>query len=686
MKKTTLALCIASVALLAGLRRGEAQGTAFSYQGSLLNCGLPATGRYDFLFSAAADAGGVNLVCSPFATNAVPVSNGLFTVSIDFGNGVFNGAARWLQIEVKTNGAPDYLALTPLTPITPTPYAQYAPNAGTAGVAYTLSGALPASQLPSVVVTNNQPSVALAGTFTGAMTGDGRGLTNAIVTDAKAMFGLHGDGVTDDTAAMQAAVNWAFGAAPNNTILHIPAGRYLLSDSITLPDVIFGAAGGLYPTNAGVIMEGAGTATELHFDVANKPGIVYGFREYDTLRNMTISGPLLDDWGNNNGEVGITKSYYAAPAFHLTFDNLRLAGWDKAMAFSNCWNLTVHAVDCQSNASAGLGFCGCHDLDIDRCSVTGWQVGAAIGYVGTAYACWQAPDEGNGDNATLRNSLASLATSALWNDELNLTVTSFHAENCGVYGQFYQQTTVKGMYTLDNLPYATNGHPAYFEVGSAATSGVIFENNSITGTLGRSYLFNIISNDTTTFMPLYHGRGWQWGLYNTNTVVSIRGYDNDQPYWHTVVNPGEGYCGGSMTMTNTPMSWASAGWLIARNTEGWLTYQVPTVAPGRAENYASVGSPYIHTLYFTGEQGVTNMSIGLDLVSAFIGNQYNGTGDTQYVVCGITNGFLTALTFTNNFQNDSPVRAFMVRISDSQFDGGVTNNVYLVRWEIQSNP
>ena len=61
------------------------------------------------------------------ASNAVVVSNGLFTVTLDFGTGVFNGDARWLDIAVKTNSAGGFTTLMPRQPLTPSPYVPYVP-------------------------------------------------------------------------------------------------------------------------------------------------------------------------------------------------------------------------------------------------------------------------------------------------------------------------------------------------------------------------------------------------------------------------------------------------------------------------------------------------------------------------------------------------------------------------------
>src|SRR5688572_443269 len=113
-----------------------AQGTAFTYQGRLTDTGAPANGLYDFQFTVHSAASGNVPVSPAYATNGVPVTNGLFTVTLDFGAGVFTGGARWLNVEVKTNAAPGPLiTLTPRTEITAAPYAVFAGSAVTASSA-----------------------------------------------------------------------------------------------------------------------------------------------------------------------------------------------------------------------------------------------------------------------------------------------------------------------------------------------------------------------------------------------------------------------------------------------------------------------------------------------------------------------------------------------------------------------
>src|SRR3954467_12296443 len=106
--KTASFVCVSVVTLLAPLYI-YAQGTAFTYQGALSDAAVPANGNYDFRFIAYDAAGGGSVAGGPVTNSAVAVSNGLFTTTLDFGNLTFaNGAARWLEIAVRTNGTASF--------------------------------------------------------------------------------------------------------------------------------------------------------------------------------------------------------------------------------------------------------------------------------------------------------------------------------------------------------------------------------------------------------------------------------------------------------------------------------------------------------------------------------------------------------------------------------------------------
>ena len=73
-----------------------AQGTAFTYQGQLQNNGSPASGIYNLTFTLFSTSTSGVAIAGPVTNNAVNVTNGLFTVLIDFGPGVFSAATNWL--------------------------------------------------------------------------------------------------------------------------------------------------------------------------------------------------------------------------------------------------------------------------------------------------------------------------------------------------------------------------------------------------------------------------------------------------------------------------------------------------------------------------------------------------------------------------------------------------------------
>jgi len=118
-----------------------AQGTAFTYQGQLNDGGTPANGQYDLQFTAYDDSSAGNVVGGPLTQAPVAVSNGLFTVVIDFSDGTFLGERVWLEIGARTNGSVDpYVVLSPRQEMTPTPYAIFSESSTFATYAGNVAG------------------------------------------------------------------------------------------------------------------------------------------------------------------------------------------------------------------------------------------------------------------------------------------------------------------------------------------------------------------------------------------------------------------------------------------------------------------------------------------------------------------------------------------------------------------
>ncbi len=148
-----------------------AQGTAFTYQGDLTAGGQPANGSFDIAFTLYNAASAGTQVGTAVTNLATGVTNGLFTVTLDFGATPYNGQALWLQIAVSPAGSNTFNALSPLQQLTSVPYAVQSLNAGTAA---NVTGSISLAQLPGVVLTNGETNVSITGTFSGS----GSGLTN----------------------------------------------------------------------------------------------------------------------------------------------------------------------------------------------------------------------------------------------------------------------------------------------------------------------------------------------------------------------------------------------------------------------------------------------------------------------------------------------------------------------------
>ena len=96
----------------------------FSYQGYLSANGTPANGSYDMTFTLFRQ--GETTPGPSVAIDSVPVTLGVFTVRLDFGQNVFDGTAYELGIAVRphsSGGGTTFVNLQPRQPLSAAPYA-----------------------------------------------------------------------------------------------------------------------------------------------------------------------------------------------------------------------------------------------------------------------------------------------------------------------------------------------------------------------------------------------------------------------------------------------------------------------------------------------------------------------------------------------------------------------------------
>jgi endosialidase-like protein len=220
---TFVSLFIMCVAVM----QAEAQQTDFSYQGKLTDNGSPANGNYDLQFDLWDAPTGGNQV-SPKKTLAnIPVTNGVFTVTVDFGAGIFNGGLKFMEVAARPSGTGPYTVLSPRQQITSTPYAVRSLNTATADLATN------AQQLAGVAATeyvrNSDARLSDARTPTA---GSSNYVQNSSSPQAAANFNISGNGTAGGTlSANQVNANTQYNLNGNRAFAINGAGQWTNSNT-----------------------------------------------------------------------------------------------------------------------------------------------------------------------------------------------------------------------------------------------------------------------------------------------------------------------------------------------------------------------------------------------------------------------------------------------------------------------
>jgi hypothetical protein len=558
ISKLPMILLGLSVWGVAGRGLALEQATAIMYQGSLSGNGAPVNGFYDLSFTVYDSATQGQQIGASVTKLATVVTNGGFTVNLEFGSGVFTGPARWLEITVSTNGGSDLATLGPRQQITAVPYAAYASSAASAvSFSGTFGGDISGAQGETVVTSvNGYPAAQVAA---GAATANGGTSANAPSTlvkrdaggsfsastisvqtlyasnivsqsyggnlalatmpqlptiDAKANFGAAGDGVTDDTEALQAAINYLGDGDRHSLHLYIPAGKYKISSSLKLPPVHFPMTQGGIAPDSGFVIEGAGMGATQIIVPTGSAGLVAnsgsGYSSIEVTR-IGFAGPN-DASGTVGLQLGAPGCYYGN-----TVKVIDCAAWglDYGFMVQEMWLVQIRGCNLVSNRLENIYTSGAHVLYIDSCQITGSGDGNFISGNGISYHfSAQCPN----DNAAINNCLISICTNAIFNDEADLTVNNGDFEGNGCVFRSYGPLTVIGSYILDaGVPaplLQTSVAPC--ELGDYYFGRVIFINPDFQTTRPK---FNYTGTDYVP--PLFIGRGTFAGKLNgTNDVTA----------------------------------------------------------------------------------------------------------------------------------------------------------------------
>jgi hypothetical protein len=150
MKRTIIHFIAATAVVAAATIVSHAQTTTFNYQGRLTEGGNPANGAYQMQFKLFDAVVAGNQIGSTLNDVPVTVSQGLFSIKLDFGIAAFSGASRWIEIAVRHSSSEFYTVLSPREQITSSPYSVRTIYAGLADDALKLGGTPASDYLKAV--------------------------------------------------------------------------------------------------------------------------------------------------------------------------------------------------------------------------------------------------------------------------------------------------------------------------------------------------------------------------------------------------------------------------------------------------------------------------------------------------------------------------------------------------------
>ena len=319
-----------------------AQGTAFTYQGRLNAGGNPVNGNYDFTFAMFNNSSTNSGQAGTTLTDLdVGVTNGLFTVTLDFGAN-FPGANRWLAIGVRSNGTTSFTAISPLQDLTPTPYAIYSANAGSATTATSassassvaasgISGMLSLVNLPASVVTNTEIGVTLSGALSGTFSGNGAGLTS--LNASQLSSGVVPNGVLP---GFQASSEYStIGGGQGNVVIGpwatIAGGNNNTNNNPTGTAATIAGGQNNIITNGLQAAIGGGFGNFANGNYATVPGGIDNVANGTAaaasgFKNQALSGGAVVSGGGNNIASGLNSSVGGGSANQATQQGAAVAG------------------------------------------------------------------------------------------------------------------------------------------------------------------------------------------------------------------------------------------------------------------------------------------------------------------------------------------------------------------------
>lgn len=226
-------------------------------------------------------------------------------------------------------------------------------------------------------------------------------------------YGAAGDGVTDDTAAINDALTYAQTFDLGAT-LFFPAGEYLISSTITIPYVSGHGLGGISILGEGRYASVIFSNNDI--DLIEYVGDGSDPNDSYNLFGMSIQNIYLRYYGGNSTKTGI-KFIYCHQVLML---NVRVRYFKTGVYLEHCSNSTFIAVGISGNVTGARGF------DVGDRSVSNAYIACFFGASGDAYSVSANSvgffaERGNISDQNIMYFDCGNATTAIWIDGQNTT-------------------------------------------------------------------------------------------------------------------------------------------------------------------------------------------------------------------------------------------------------------------------
>jgi hypothetical protein len=199
-------------AVLLSVRAASAQTSQFTYQGKLTDGGNPSNGNFDFEFKLFNAVSGGSQQGSTLQRPNVTVTNGIFTVLLDFTASFFPGADRFLEISVAAAGSGSFTVLNPRQQIGSTPYAIKSAGAASAdSLSAACTGCVTDTQINAISGSKISGAIPVAS----VPAGSGSYIQNTTSPQTSSNFNISGNGTVGGSLTVTGTLS-ASGASLTN--------------------------------------------------------------------------------------------------------------------------------------------------------------------------------------------------------------------------------------------------------------------------------------------------------------------------------------------------------------------------------------------------------------------------------------------------------------------------------------